>query len=236
MKLRTDPMAAVYDSANSNATLLGSLIPGLDGVVDQMSAALTKHMLDDPSEAVNRAHLFVRDAYEGANLPEEEKTNPLAALLYGITCPVTLSERNVWEFVSHIPGRSIVDIRHHGEMVIGGVSDAITSPLAEKFTAEMHPLAHHLLDVLIDDIVDTCANGKIAAEGSPLWNPSKLSLVASGSLLPLIRTVVDGFDPSFIDFPEELLHSMFGIDLIEHLPDVGIYADYRRIHISDNDS
>ncbi|TXH09961.1 MAG: hypothetical protein E6R04_06760 [Spirochaetes bacterium] len=229
MRLHTDPMNAVYDSANSNATLLGTLIPALSGAVDQMSAALTKHMLDDPTESVNRAHLFVRDAYQGATLPEEEKTNPLAVLLYGITSPTTLAEQNVWEFVARIPGRSIIDVRKN-EGEVGSLSDALTSPLAEKFTAELHPLAHRLMDTLVADIIDTCGGGKVAEGGNPLWNPSELSLIASGMMLPLLEAVAEGGDPAFIEFPEELLHSMFGITLIEHLPREGIYATYRDKH------
>lgn len=226
MKLHTDPTAAVHDSAAATATLIGSLIPAMSRAVDQMTEALVLHMLDDP-DAISHAQAFARDVYIASTAPNSCTVNPLAHLLCGITPPRTKGEFNVISFVRTLPGVYITDLRT-GK--VGNMAPFTATAAAESFVPELYPLANRLLDILVRDIIDTSADGKVAADGSPDWNVTSLTLAASGVLEEIMRKVADEGDPELIDFPDGLLIPMYLHDIIPSIPDVGVYARYRQAH------
>lgn len=230
MRLQSDPHSIIYDTAAQVVSTINSFVPSLtDSARGTIHDAIIAYCDNDVSR-VDHALLYARMVYR------ENKTdgfNPVAALMYGMTPPSDSSGINLFKFVSHMSGDDITDIRTveaaKTELALN-IRDTIPEYELSQFTPDKHEGARQLLYGLAHVIAEsTGVEGKfLQGQGDrrTLEVPSPTVMVASGILPTLIHVVndMDGME----HMPGELLITLYHDDLVDALPDAGVYRDYTK--------
>lgn len=230
MRLQSDPHSIIYDTAAQVVSTINSFVPSLtDSARGTIHDAIIAYCDNDVSR-VDHALLYARVVYR------ENKTdgfNPVAALMYGMTPPSDAAGINLFKFVSHMSGDDITDIRTveaaKTELALN-IRDTIPEYELSQFTPDKHEGARQLLYGLAHVIAEsTGVEGKfLQGQGDrrTLEVPSPTVMVASGILPTLIHVVndMDGME----HMPGELLITLYHDDLVDALPDAGVYRDYTK--------
>ena len=231
MRLKSDPQGVIYDTAAQVVTTINSFAQLTEKARDTMYSCLIR-LCDNDAARVNDVLRFCKTVY--ANSARDDDFNPVTALMYGIETPHTVAQTNLYTFVSHLSGDSIVDIRKVEDMepepYAIAIGDNLDPTLLEKFTPDRHATAYAMLHGMAHIIAED-----MGIEGKFLRNkdsadavniPSPTTMVASGIMPRLLSVVTVSMDAEMDALPAELLITLYHDDLAAGLPYAGIYGEY----------
>lgn len=231
MILSSDPLGVIHDTAAQVVSVVNTFIPDLSVQArDSINTAIIAYCGDDPSR-VDDALMFSRTVH--MKVSAGEKFNPVTALMYGMAPPSTAADANLLAFLSTLDGDSIIDVRTKTEDKTASLTLNIGSTLSsddlEAFTADKRDAAVGLIHGMAHMVAeDAGVEGMFLlgmGSSDPLGVPSTAIMVASGMLPALVRLSIEMDGMS--GMPAELLITLYRDDLIEALPDVGVYREYR---------
>jgi len=218
MRLHTDPRSVVDDTVAQGISLLASITTLSMDARDTMRHALAE-LAQNETDPVHRLLSYVQRVYR--RLACGEQLNPLALLMRGLDAPETDAEINLDSFLGGVHGDSLTDMRK-GKRITANAGRLVPASVLEKFTPDLHPLAHSLLTALMVDLQTRL--GDEYSEGS-----CETELLASGMLPVLVEAVVNEGSAGMEAFPEELLLELYRDSLLPGIPKQGCYGMYRSL-------
>lgn len=204
MRLQKDTSSAFHDAIHMTITVIDSPHPMTEDMREELKNTL--HFFNSPDGVDN----LTRYARRVARMKiSGERVNPLALLMRGergLVSPETTAEKNIDTFLRKVKGSSIVSLAD-GQVYMDIMEDNADKDL-DRFSPEIHALAHDALEVIEFDIMEKTQ--------STAFSPA--TMIASGAFGALYECVVNDGAPELAEFPDELILEMYRDRIVAALP------------------